>query len=352
MPPRAWATVAIASSSGVPTSATTGRCRSGRPGSRSSTATRRHRRRAGRRRPRRCRSTAGDGGDEAFELTHGQSLHPRGLAPDPIGHMILGEPSPDNRLGSSSVAVTELGFGGAGDRQPLPRRRRRAGGADHRRRRPGRRRLLRHRAYGLGLSERRFGAALAGHPDVVISTKVGRRLVDDPAGAGTTDLANGFDVPATYQRVWDFSADGIRRSLDDSLGPAGRDRLEIALIDARREPRTGGRAHRGVPGSRAVARPRTDRRDRRGLEGSDHPGPIRGRHRHRRGHGGGPLHPARATGPRRGAAGVPAPRHQRARRRRLQRDCSRSRRPTRPVHEYAAVPADVLAQAQAVRHGV
>ena len=65
---------------------------------------------------------------------------------------------------------------------------------------------------------------------MVISTKVGRRLVDDPAGAGTTDLANGFDVPATYQRVWDFSADGIRRSLDDSLGRLGRDRLEIALI--------------------------------------------------------------------------------------------------------------------------
>ena len=146
--------------------------------------------------------------------------------------MILGEPSPDNRLGSSSVAVTELGFGGAGvgnlfhavgDEQAAQTIAAAVqGGVGYFDTAP---------RYGLGLSERRFGAALAGHPDVVISTKVGRRLVDDPAGAGTTDLANGFDVPATYQRVWDFSADGIRRSLDDSLGRLGRDRLEIALID-------------------------------------------------------------------------------------------------------------------------
>src|ERR1051325_2544089 len=40
--------------------------------------------------------------------------------------------------------------------------------------------------YGLGLSERRLGRFLAGLPrdDYVVSTKVGRLLQPDPAGAG------------------------------------------------------------------------------------------------------------------------------------------------------------------------
>ena len=43
--------------------------------------------------------------------------------------------------------------------------------------------------YGLGLSERRIGAALRDLPrdDFVISTKVGRVLVPDPSGAGSQD---------------------------------------------------------------------------------------------------------------------------------------------------------------------
>jgi D-threo-aldose 1-dehydrogenase len=86
--------------------------------------------------------------------------------------------------------------------------------------------------YGLGLAEHRLGAVLRTHPrsEYVISTKVGRVLVDDPAGAGRSDLDNGFDVPATRRRVWDFSADGVRRSLSDSLGRLGLDRVDIALI--------------------------------------------------------------------------------------------------------------------------
>jgi D-threo-aldose 1-dehydrogenase len=138
---------------------------------------------------------------------------------------------PTKRLGSSCVAVTELGFGGAGignlfhavDDEQAAQTVAAAVQAG-----VGYFDTAPH--YGLGLSERRFGAALAGHPETVVSTKVGRRLVDNPAGAGMSDLANGFDVPATLQRVWDFRADGIRRSLDDSLRRLGRDRVEIALI--------------------------------------------------------------------------------------------------------------------------
>ncbi|MER6160714.1 aldo/keto reductase [Streptomyces sp. NPDC001868] len=84
--------------------------------------------------------------------------------------------------------------------------------------------------YGLGLSERRLGAALRGRPreSYTISTKVGRLLV--PADGDGDDLADGFAVPATHRRVWDFSADGVRRSLEASLGRLGLDRVDIVLL--------------------------------------------------------------------------------------------------------------------------
>lgn len=83
--------------------------------------------------------------------------------------------------------------------------------------------------YGLGLSERRLGAALRDRPreEYVISTKVGRLLVPGP-GAGRG--ADGFDVPDTLERRWDFSADGVRRSLSESLDRLGLDRVDVALI--------------------------------------------------------------------------------------------------------------------------
>ena len=86
--------------------------------------------------------------------------------------------------------------------------------------------------YGLGLSERRLGTALAGRPraEYVISTKVGRLLVPSPSTAGERDLADGFDVPADVRREWDFSADGVRRSLESSLDRLGVDRVDIVLM--------------------------------------------------------------------------------------------------------------------------
>jgi D-threo-aldose 1-dehydrogenase len=85
--------------------------------------------------------------------------------------------------------------------------------------------------YGLGLSERRLGRALAAYPRgaYVLSTKVGRVLVDDPDGTGT-DLAHGFDVPARRRRVWDLSADGVRRSLTDSLARLARGHVDLVLL--------------------------------------------------------------------------------------------------------------------------
>ncbi|MBF9073131.1 aldo/keto reductase [Streptacidiphilus fuscans] len=85
--------------------------------------------------------------------------------------------------------------------------------------------------YGLGLSERRLGAALRERPRdaYTLSTKVGRLLrpKHDPTG---NDLAHGFAVPATHERVWDFSADGVRRSIEESLTRLGLDRIDIAYL--------------------------------------------------------------------------------------------------------------------------
>jgi D-threo-aldose 1-dehydrogenase len=84
--------------------------------------------------------------------------------------------------------------------------------------------------YGLGLSERRLGEALSAcpRPEFTVSTKVGRRL--EPSTDGGDDLANGFAVPATRRRVWDFSADGVRRTLEASLERLGLDRVDVVYL--------------------------------------------------------------------------------------------------------------------------
>lgn len=85
--------------------------------------------------------------------------------------------------------------------------------------------------YGLGLSERRLGAALAQYPrdEYVLSTKVGRVLVPSPETADHLD-DQGFLVPADLRREWDFSRDGIMRSVEDSLRRTGADRFDIVYL--------------------------------------------------------------------------------------------------------------------------
>jgi len=137
------------------------------------------------------------------------------------------------RLGRSQVRVTGLGFGGAGignlyqavDDETARRAVDAAWEA-------GIRYFDTAPHYGLGLSERRLGAALAGRPrgDYTISTKVGRLLVPTPETAHLRDDEAGFDVPADHARRWDFSADGVRRSLESSLERLGVDRVDVVLI--------------------------------------------------------------------------------------------------------------------------
>lgn len=86
--------------------------------------------------------------------------------------------------------------------------------------------------YGLGLSERRLGAALQGRRrnDFVVSTKAGRILEPNPDyRPGLLDDA-GFAVPAELRRRWDFSRDGILRSVETSLNRMGLDRLDIVYL--------------------------------------------------------------------------------------------------------------------------
>jgi D-threo-aldose 1-dehydrogenase len=136
-----------------------------------------------------------------------------------------------NRLGRSTVEVSPLAFGAAaignlytevGDQQAHA-----AVAAAWQR---GIRYFDTAPHYGLGLSERRLGAALREHPraQYTLSTKVGRRL--EPSDTGGDDLAHGYAVPATHRRVWDFSADGVRRSLEASLERLGLDRVDIVYL--------------------------------------------------------------------------------------------------------------------------
>ena len=83
--------------------------------------------------------------------------------------------------------------------------------------------------YGLGLSEQRLGAVLRDKPreEFIISTKVGRLLEPNPTGGQDSE---GFDVPATMRRVWDFSEKGIRRSIEDSLERLGLNQVDIAYL--------------------------------------------------------------------------------------------------------------------------
>ena len=81
--------------------------------------------------------------------------------------------------------------------------------------------------YGFGLSERRLGDALRAQPrDAwVLSTKVGRRL-----HASARREAGGFVDALPFEPRWDYSYDGTRRSLDDSLQRLGLERVDVALI--------------------------------------------------------------------------------------------------------------------------
>ena len=126
-------------------------------------------------------------------------------------------------IGDTGLRVTALGFGGAPVGNDLA-----DGDEDQaiatveRSYESGTRYFDTAPIYGFGRSERRIGQALEGVPrdQFVISTKVGRLL--EPCGGGS-----GLAEPEV---VFDWTRDGVMRSLDESLQRLGMDRVDIALL--------------------------------------------------------------------------------------------------------------------------
>jgi D-threo-aldose 1-dehydrogenase len=83
--------------------------------------------------------------------------------------------------------------------------------------------------YGLGLAERRFGYFLHNkqRSDYVVSSKVGK-LLKASSKAHNRDL---FPFsPSPNDVVFDYTASGIRRSVEDSLQRLGIDSLDIVFV--------------------------------------------------------------------------------------------------------------------------
>ena len=89
--------------------------------------------------------------------------------------------------------------------------------------------------YGAGLAEIRMGEALAGRPreEYVISTKVGRVILDEVEDVSARDLGEKGDV-FKYGRpnkiVNDYSADATLRSIEGSLKRLKTDHIDIAFV--------------------------------------------------------------------------------------------------------------------------
>ena len=137
---------------------------------------------------------------------------------------------PTRRLGRSAISVGILGLGTAtmgGSRVPLTR--------------PDRETLVRAAwdagiryvdtapFYGVGAAERAVGDALRDEPrDAwVLSTKVGRLLRPNPTGAAAAD---GRLAPLPFVVAYDYSHDGILRSVEDSLQRLGLARIDILYV--------------------------------------------------------------------------------------------------------------------------
>lgn len=83
--------------------------------------------------------------------------------------------------------------------------------------------------YGHGLSERRLGDALRAkaRDDYVLASKVGRLLTASPTAAREQ---HGYVDMLPFNQHWDYSAAGVRRSVEDSLQRLGLSRLDVAFV--------------------------------------------------------------------------------------------------------------------------
>jgi D-threo-aldose 1-dehydrogenase len=134
---------------------------------------------------------------------------------------------PRRPLGSSGLEVTQLGFGGApigGLYKSVPQSQ--AHSALTSAWDLGIRYYDTAPHYGAGASERRLGDLLVSRPreQYVVSTKVGRLLTDP---VGTASYPDGDSRP---QEHFDFSRDGVLRSLEGSLHRLRVDHVDLVLL--------------------------------------------------------------------------------------------------------------------------
>jgi D-threo-aldose 1-dehydrogenase len=133
-----------------------------------------------------------------------------------------------DRLGNGGIDFTELGFGSA----PLGNLYRAISDAEAHdvldaAWETGCRYFDTAPLYGLGLSENRVGDFLRSKPrdEYIISTKVGRLLRVCPPDR-RTGIGKFFDTP-TREEIYDYSYDGVMRSVEASLERTGLDRFDI-----------------------------------------------------------------------------------------------------------------------------
>ena len=132
-----------------------------------------------------------------------------------------------DRLGKGALQFTELGFGTApvgglyrpvsGDEAHGIMTRAWDGGVRYFDTAP---------LYGLGQSETRLNRALAGKSGFIVSSKVGRLLRPTRAGEVRDGIGKWFDVP-NRKEIFDYSYDGIMRSVDFTLERTGLDRIDL-----------------------------------------------------------------------------------------------------------------------------
>jgi D-threo-aldose 1-dehydrogenase len=88
--------------------------------------------------------------------------------------------------------------------------------------------------YGAGLSEIRLGGVLSKHKrdDYVLSSKVGRLILDEVETHGRDfgEKSGLFEFGRPNRIVYDYSATGASRSIEDSLKRLGLDRLDFVWV--------------------------------------------------------------------------------------------------------------------------
>jgi D-threo-aldose 1-dehydrogenase len=143
----------------------------------------------------------------------------------------MGDPAERVRLGRTELEVTRLGLGTApmgGLYEAVTDEQ--ARGVVDRAWTAGIRLFDTAPQYGVGLSERRLGAALRERPreELVLSTKVGRLLRARPPGAAERPAF--WKGAPEVDDVFDFSAEAAVLSLEESLERLGLERVDVLHI--------------------------------------------------------------------------------------------------------------------------